>query len=110
MNYIAPKYTVGPGWLSELGNFSCIWYLHLAIARASSNYFNFLKRHLYLRNRILDQGYYKIRLIRSRKMSIFRYQDLVEKYSISALTIINDGCSHKVNMKMYKDKDYVIAV
>jgi hypothetical protein len=34
-------------------------------ARASSNYSDFLKRHLYLRNRILDQGYKKIRLIRS---------------------------------------------
>ena len=26
-------------------------------ARASSNYSDFLKRHLYLRNRLLDQGY-----------------------------------------------------
>jgi hypothetical protein len=34
-------------------------------ARASSNYFDFLKRHLHLRNRLLDQGYTKIRLIRS---------------------------------------------
>ena len=34
-------------------------------ARASSNYSDFLKRHLYLRNRLLDQGYKKIRLIRS---------------------------------------------
>jgi hypothetical protein len=32
-------------------------------ARASSNYSDFLKRHLYLRNRLLDQGYKKIRLI-----------------------------------------------
>jgi hypothetical protein len=31
-------------------------------ARASSNYSDFLKRHLYLRNRLLDQGYKKIRL------------------------------------------------
>ena len=36
-------------------------------ARASSNYSDFLKRHLYLRNRLLDQGYKKIRLIRSLK-------------------------------------------
>ena len=36
-------------------------------ARASSNYSDFLKRHLYLRNRLLDQGYEKIRLIRSLK-------------------------------------------
>jgi hypothetical protein len=31
-------------------------------ARASSNYSDFLKRHLHLRNRLLDQGYKKIRL------------------------------------------------
>ena len=36
-------------------------------ARASSNYSDFLKRHLHLRNRLLDQGYKKIRLIRSLK-------------------------------------------
>jgi hypothetical protein len=47
-------------------------------ARASSNYSDFLKRHLYLRNRLLDQGYKKIRLIRSLKKFIFRYQYLVE--------------------------------
>ena len=50
-------------------------------ARASSNYSDFLKRHLHLRNRLLDQGYEKIRLIRSLKKIIFRYQDLVEIYS-----------------------------
>jgi hypothetical protein len=60
-------------------------------ARASSKYSDFLKRHLYLRNRLLDQSYKKIRLIRSLKTFIFRYQDLVEKYSVSAETIINDG-------------------
>jgi hypothetical protein len=36
-------------------------------ARVSSNYSDFLKRHLHLRNRLLDQGYKKIRLIRSLK-------------------------------------------
>jgi hypothetical protein len=41
-------------------------------ARASSNYSDFLKRHLYLRNRLLDQGYKKTRLIRSLKKFIFR--------------------------------------
>jgi hypothetical protein len=50
-------------------------------AKASSNYSDFLKRHLHLRNRLLDQGYRKIRLIRSLKKCIFRYQDLVEIYS-----------------------------
>jgi hypothetical protein len=53
-------------------------------ARASNNYSDFLKRHLHLRNRLLDQGYEKIRLIRSLKKFIFRYQDLVEIYSVSA--------------------------
>ena len=64
-------------------------------ARASSNYSDFLKRHLHLhlRNRLLDQGYAKIRLIRSLKKFIFRYQGLVEMYSVSAETIINDAFS-----------------
>jgi hypothetical protein len=47
---------------------------------------------------IWETGYWtrakkKIRLIRSLKKFIFRYQDLVEKYSVSAETIINDGFS-----------------
>ena len=66
-------------------------------ARASSNYSDFLKRHLHLRNRLLDQGYKKIRLIRSLKKFIFRYQDLVEIYSVSAEKIINDGFSYSEN-------------
>jgi hypothetical protein len=53
-------------------------------ARASSNYSDFLKRHLHLRKRLLDQGYKKIRRIRSLKFFLFRYQDLVEIYSVSA--------------------------
>jgi hypothetical protein len=67
-------------------------------ARASSNYSDFLKRHLYLRNRLLDQGYKTIRLIRSLIKFIFRYQDLVEIYSLSAETIINDGFSYTENV------------
>ncbi|GAW87878.1 hypothetical protein bplSymb_SCF24501P001 [Bathymodiolus platifrons methanotrophic gill symbiont] len=59
-------------------------------ARASSNYSDFLKRHLCLKNRLLDQGYKKIRLIRSLKKFIFRFQDLVEIYSVSADTIVKD--------------------
>jgi hypothetical protein len=50
-------------------------------ARANSNYSDLLKRHLYLKNRLLDQGYKQIPLIRSLKKFIFRYQDLVEIYS-----------------------------
>ena len=67
-------------------------------ARASSNYSDFLKRHLYLRNRLLDQGYQKIRLIRSLKKFIFRYQDLVEIYSVSAEKIISDAFSYSENV------------
>ena len=67
-------------------------------ARASSNYSDFLKHHLHLRNRLLDQGYNKIRLIRYLKKFIFRYQDLVEIYSVSAETIINDGFSYSENV------------
>ena len=56
-------------------------------ARASSNYSDFLKSHLLLRNRLLDQGYKNIRLIRSLKKFIFRYQDLVEIYSVSMCNV-----------------------
>ena len=67
-------------------------------ASTSSNYSDFLKRHLHLKNRLLDQGYEKIRLIRSLKKFIFRYQNIVELYSVSAETIINDACSHSENV------------
>ena len=67
-------------------------------ARDSSNYSDFLKRHLHLRNRLLDQDYEKIRLIRSLKKFIFRYQDLVEIYYVSAEKIINDGFSYSENV------------
>ena len=67
-------------------------------ARASSNYSDFLKRHLHLRNRLLDQGYKKIRLIRSLKKFIFRYQDLVKICSVSAEKIISDAFSYSENV------------
>jgi hypothetical protein len=67
-------------------------------ARDRSNYSDFLKRHLHLRNRLLDQGYKKIRLIRSLKKFIFRYQDLVEIYSVCAETIISDAFSYSENV------------
>ena len=70
----------------------------IGYARASSNYSDFLKRHIYLRNRLLDQGYKNIRLIRSVKKFIFRYQDLVEIYSVSAEKIINDWFSYSENV------------
>ena len=59
---------------------------------------DFLKRHLHLRNRLLDQGYKKIRLIRSLKKFIFRYQYLVEIYSVSAEKIISDAFSYSENV------------
>ena len=67
-------------------------------ASASINYSDFLKRHLRLRNRLLDQGYEKIRIIRSLRKFIFRYQDLVEIYSVSGEKIISDGFSYSENV------------
>ena len=54
--------------------------------------------YLHLRNRLLNQGYKKIRLIRSLKKFIFRYQYLVEIYSVSAETIISDALSYSENV------------
>jgi hypothetical protein len=48
--------------------------------------------------RLLDQGYEKIRLIRSLKKFIFRYQDFVEIYSVSAETMLNDAFSYSENV------------
>ena len=47
---------------------------------------------------LLNQGYKQIRLIRSLKKFIFRYQDLVEIYFVSAEKIINDGFSYSENV------------
>ena len=47
---------------------------------------------------LLDQGYEKSRLIRSLKKFIFRYQDLVEIYSVSAEKIISDAFSYSENV------------
>jgi hypothetical protein len=76
----------------------CLREENISFARASSNYSDFLKRHLHLRNRLLDQGYKKIRLIRSLKKFIFRYQYLVEIYSVSADKIISDAFSYSENV------------
>ena len=77
-------------------------------ARASSNYSDFLKRHLHLRNRLLDQGYKKIRLIRSLKKFIFRYQYLVEIYSVPAEKIISDAFSYSEKcIKIKKSKMFL---
>jgi hypothetical protein len=69
-----------------------------SIKVCSSNYSDFLKRHLHQRNRLLDPGYKKIRLIRSLTKFIFRYQYLVEIYSVSAETIINYAFSYSENV------------
>jgi hypothetical protein len=42
-------------------------------ARASSNYSDFLKRHLHLRNRLLDQGYKKIQKLLTFLTSLTLY-------------------------------------
>jgi hypothetical protein len=52
---------------------------------------------IFIHFRLLDQGYKKIRLIRSLKKFIFRYQYLVEIYSVSAEKIISDACSYSEN-------------
>ena len=57
-----------------------------------------VQRSFHLRNRLLDQGYKKIRLIRSLIKFIFRYQDLVEIYSVFAEKIISDGFSCSENV------------
>ena len=71
--------------------FFTIYFMYLSVKRP-------LKRHRHLRNKLLDQGYKKIRLIRSLRKFIFRYQDLVEIYSVSAEKIINDGFSYSENV------------
>jgi hypothetical protein len=72
----------------------------------------FLKRHLYLRNSLLDQGYKKIRLIRSLKKFIFRYQYLVEIYSVSAEKIISDAFSFLIlylyTFSLYENASLII--
>ena len=59
-------------------------------ARACTNYSDFLERHRHLRNRLLDQEYEEVRLKRSLAKFFFKYQSLVEKYSVSSKTIIED--------------------
>jgi hypothetical protein len=48
---------------------------------------------------VLDQDYEKIRLIRSLKKFIFRYQDLVEIYSVSAEKMSNIFLPHTLIKK-----------
>jgi hypothetical protein len=76
------------------------YYPVLCLARPNLIDFNAERLHWFrhLRNRLLDQGYKQIRLIRSLKKFIFRYQDLVEIYSVSAEKIISDAFSYSENV------------
>ena len=85
-----------PSLLSTIDNVTCYMMYYTVVV--VGNYSDFLKRHLHLRNRLLDQGYEKIRLIRSLKKFIFRYQNLVEIYSVSAEKIISDRFSDSENV------------
>jgi hypothetical protein len=72
-------------------------------ARASSNYSDFLKRHLHLRNRLLDQGYKKIR-------SNSRYKsknDADEAVSVVSLSSSSGGYingRNSANLELLIDK------
>ena len=57
-------------------------------ARTISNYSDFLKQHLYLRNRLLDQGHEQIRLIRPLKMVHDRCSTLLTKFGTALTTIL----------------------
>jgi hypothetical protein len=58
----------------------------ICYARASSNYSDFLKRHLYLRNRLLDKGYKKI----LRQCSILT----VNFWSVTYFGVLNFSTSY----------------
>jgi hypothetical protein len=69
-------------------------------ARACRNFSDFLKRHLHLRNMLLDQGYKKIRLIRSLK----KFDEAV---SVVSLTSGSGGYINGINsanIKLLIDK------
>ena len=59
-------------------------------ARACTNYSDFLERHKNLRTRLLSQEYEEMRLKKSLTKFFFKYQFLVEKYSVSSKTILED--------------------
>ncbi len=54
------------------------------------NYYDFLERLKHLRTRLLSQEYDEMRLKRSLTKFFFKYQYLVNKYSVSSTTIIED--------------------
>jgi hypothetical protein len=106
-----PKYYLTQHHWSYIGLVYGVYISQLIrYARASSNYSDFLKRHLHLRNRLLDQGYKKIRLIRSLKKFIFRYQYLVEIYSVSAEKIISDANVNNFFVNVWRKSIFDIYV
>ena len=60
-------------------------------SRACSSYSDFVKRHQCLSRKLMNQGYVKERLVLFLKKFIGRYQDLVDKYSVSTSQIIHGG-------------------
>ena len=60
-------------------------------ARACSSYSEFVKRHRCLSKKLMNQGFQKERLVLFLKKFIGRYQDLIDKYSVSVSEIIQDG-------------------
>ena len=60
-------------------------------SRASGCYLDFVKRHQFLSRKLINQGYVKVRLVLFLKKFIGRYQELVDKYSVSTSQIIQDG-------------------
>ena len=60
-------------------------------ARACSSYSDFVQRHRCLSIKLMNQGFVRERLILFLKKFIGRYQDLIEKYSVSTSTLIKDG-------------------
>jgi hypothetical protein len=87
-------------YVQQYTSFSCIWCLHLAIDSQWPVAIILISWNVIF---IWETGYWtramkKIRLIRFLKKFIFRYQDLVEIYSVSAETIINDAFSKSENV------------
>ena len=61
----------------------------ICYVRPSTNYSDFLKRHKYLRNRLLVPRNEEMRLKRSLSKCFFGYQSLVEKHSVSSKIMSN---------------------
>jgi hypothetical protein len=80
-------------------------------ARASRNYSDFLKRHLHLRNRLLDQGYEKIRLIRSLKNILSKYIPFLPHYGskVPAVTVTVFKYRNKIGKIVVKAVPYSVT-